>query len=171
MKLAMSMQSGRLDELSEKLFNISGEILMDNAATAIFNNISSRVTKDKTFAVFCGRGKNGGDGFLVACKLSDAGYKVKTVLAFDSGDNINPLTKNAMEIAARKSIPLLSLDTFGGADIYIDAILGTGFQGEIGGFYKYAIEVINKGKYIISVAYTKWRVNNIDYIVNTSDNR
>ena len=131
----MSMQAGKLDELAEKLFGISGETLMDNAATALAENIKRKIPQDKTVGIFCGRGKNGGDGFLLACKLSDAGYKVKAVLCFERGDRVNPLTQNAMELASQKCIPVLSLDNFQGADVYIDAVLGTGFAGDIGGLY------------------------------------
>lgn len=151
MRLAMSMQAAKLDELAEKLFNISGETLMDNAATALAESIKNRISADKTFGIFCGRGKNGGDGFLLACKLNDAGYKVKTIVCFGAEDKVNPLTANAMEIASRKSIPLLSLGDFQGADVYVDAILGTGFQGEISGNYKLAIDELNRGKYVVSV--------------------
>lgn len=147
----MSMQAGKLDELAENLFDISGSSLMNNAAEAMAENIMSRISKDKTFGIFCGRGKNGGDGFLLACKLNDAGYKVKAIVCFDNNDRLNPLTENAMENAAKKSIPLLSLNDFQGADIYVDAIMGTGFHGEISGNYKFAVDMVNRGEYIISV--------------------
>lgn len=151
MRLAMGLQAGKLDELAEKLCGISGSELMNNAAVALAENIKSRIPTDKTFGIFCGKGKNGGDGFLLACRLNDAGYKVKAVACFGGDDSLNPLTENAMEQAQRKSIPVLSLDDFKGADIYVDAILGTGFHGEISGIYKSAVNKINSGKYIISI--------------------
>ena len=151
MRLAMSMHSGRLDELAEKLYGISGETLMNNAADALFSKVTEDITKNLSIAVFCGRGKNGGDGFLLAVKLKNAGYSVKAVVCFSNTDNINPLTSLAMERAAEKTVPLVSLSDFQSADVYIDALLGTGFQGEINGLYKYAVEKINTGKTVIAI--------------------
>lgn len=151
MQLAMRLQAMKLDELAEKLYGISGAHLMDNAATALFLDIQNKISKDKTISVFCGRGKNGGDGFLLAAKLKDAGYKVKIVLCFSHEDNIHPLTLSAMEKATQKNIPLTTVSDANESDVIIDAILGTGTTGEISGTYKNAIEKINSGSYVISV--------------------
>ncbi len=85
--------------------------------------------------VVCGKGKNGGDGFVIARKLSENGYTVSVVLACGI-----PEAPDAQEMF-KKSKPCIkecvrydtdserAVELIRKADIIIDAVFGTGFRG------------------------------------------
>lgn len=108
----------------------------------------TEASKHRHAMIFCGKGNNGGDGFVVARVLAQAGYQVTVVLV--SGE---PKTEDAMtnfrlldelpvklvdlteteDILHEKSIP----------DLLVDAMFGTGFHGRIHGSALNAVEYIN----------------------------
>ena len=109
--------------------------------------------------VFCGKGNNGGDGFVVARKLSEQGFPVSVIFVEGS-----PTTPDAIENEGRlpKSVDRISvqafletrLDAFPGpfSGIIVDAIYGTGFHGELQPKAAKAIEWINHfGKMVVSL--------------------
>ena len=60
-----------LDKSAVERFNISNEILMENAACAIERIIDERVSAPNALIIIvCGRGDNGADGFALARRLS-----------------------------------------------------------------------------------------------------
>lgn len=87
--------------------------------------------------VFCGHGNNGGDGFVTARALKEAGYTVRAVLAADSTVTISPLCmKNLLRfreeggtVIGMNRLPDLS----GRPALTVDALLGTGFRGRLSG--------------------------------------
>jgi NAD(P)H-hydrate repair Nnr-like enzyme with NAD(P)H-hydrate epimerase domain len=97
MQLATSMQSSSLDDIAMRECNLDNRTLMDNATTAFVLEFEKNTDKTKKICIFCGRGKNGGDGFYIAKKLREKGYIVTVVPCFTAEDNINPLTKEAIE--------------------------------------------------------------------------
>lgn len=142
MILLNSAQANKLDQLGETLDNLSGEQLMKNAAQALSEAVMRDVDKSKKIAVFCGRGKNGGDGFLLAANLVSEGYRVTVIVCFDEADRIHPLTSSAITFAKHKQVSMISVDDFAGADVCIDAILGTGVKGELSGKYLKAVQLM-----------------------------
>ncbi len=87
--------------------------------------------------VFCGKGNNGGDGFVVARLLCDKGYRV-TVILVDG----EPKTQDAITnlgLVQVRDIKILDMGANTGAlmeldgrpDIIVDAIYGTGFKGKL----------------------------------------
>ena len=143
MQLATSMQSSSLDDIAMRECNVDNKTLMDNATTAFVLEFEKNIDKTKKICIFCGRGKNGGDGFYIAKKLREKGYIVTVVPCFTAGDNINPLTKEAIEEVVTNGINIVELNEVKNCDVCIDAILGTGIKGEISGTYYRAIEKIN----------------------------
>ena len=51
--------------------------LMENAGSACAAEIRTRTDKSQKTVVLCGKGKSGGDGFVIARKLAEEGYSVR----------------------------------------------------------------------------------------------
>ena len=125
-------------ELNAEYFGVSRLQLMENAGHNVASEIASRFKPDKSIAVFCGLGGNGGDGFVAARHLSSKGFKVKVILA---GNDKQIAHKEALENwkalqFLKESIPIhevydSSLIPEVNAEIVIDALLGTGTKGKL----------------------------------------
>ena len=128
-------------KLAEKYSNdigINYMRLMENAGSAAAAFIRRTFDIDgRRCAVICGSGNNGGDGFVVARRLSENGAKVAVIL---SGEE--PKTQcaaNMMEMLANTGVPVIrwngekhaaALSVICASDIIVDAVFGTGFHGE-----------------------------------------
>jgi NAD(P)H-hydrate epimerase len=126
---------------------VSGLELMERAGAAVAA-AAERIAPDGAVTVLCGKGNNGGDGYVAARLLREAGHHV-TVLS------VAPLEElrgdAAASLAALPGEPPLVLEQgqplpgepLASAAVVIDALLGTGFQGEPHGTVATAIEAIN----------------------------
>jgi len=125
-------------ELNAEYFGVSRLQLMENAGHNVALEIASRFKSDKSVAIFCGLGGNGGDGFVAARHLSSKGFNVKVILA---GKAKQISHKEALE--NWKALQFLeesvsihevydsSLMPEVNAEIVIDALLGTGTKGKL----------------------------------------
>ena len=158
MKILSSAAIRTVDAKTIQYDKISSSDLMENAATAFFNSFTQKYkNKEKTIALFCGIGNNGGDGLVVARLLHNAGYtvvvymlRVSDTLSDDCALNIERAKRvgvNITDITSTVQIPDLH-----DSDIIIDAIFGTGLSREITGLIKDVINAINAtNKTVISV--------------------
>ncbi len=121
--------------------------MMENAGVGAVEYVCSHTeVMDKKVYVFCGRGNNGGDGFVAARKLKERGARVTLVLV--EGE---PKTVDAEKNRNRcreMSIPEVSVSDLSTAegDLIIDAIYGTGFHGVLKGPGHEAARMINRSK-------------------------
>ncbi len=150
MILVNSAQANKLDTLGESIDGLSGEMLMKNAAAALCRAIMRDVSREKRIFIFAGRGKNGGDGFLLAANLAAEDYRVTVVVCFDETDSIHPLTEQAITMAKHKQVSMIPVEDFKDADVCVDALLGTGAKGELSGKYLKACQCM-AGKTVYSV--------------------
>lgn len=102
---------------------IAGETLMENAGRAIADAITARWDVCPV-AVLCGPGNNGGDGFVVARLLSQAGWTVRVGLLGER----ETLKGDARIHADRWDGPIEALSTglLEGAELVVDALFGAG---------------------------------------------
>ncbi len=113
--------------------------LMENAGAACAKAIRSRFdrTDKRDVLVLCGKGKNGGDGFVAARKLFENGYRVRVLLVMGL-----PKAENAKEMFTRIEELDIPVDLYDEtsekqrerlrqADIIIDSVFGTGFSGTL----------------------------------------
>ncbi len=111
--------------------------MMENAGSAAAGVILENFKlKGKRVTVVAGCGNNGGDGFVVARKLFDAGADVSIILAAGM-----PKTESAKESLSRLSAYSLRIYNSSDVEVHsllrdsymlIDAIFGIGFHGEVG---------------------------------------
>ncbi|MCK9479908.1 MAG: NAD(P)H-hydrate dehydratase [Firmicutes bacterium] len=151
MRIATAAQMKKIDELTINDYGIPGIALMENAGRAVAEHSA---THGKSFCVVCGKGNNGGDGFVAARHLHNSGATVTILLMCDPEE----LSGNAfINFSAAKKIGIKIKNGFdeadlAGCDVVIDALLGIGAVGAPRGKVKSAIDAINRsGKYVISV--------------------
>jgi hydroxyethylthiazole kinase-like uncharacterized protein yjeF len=140
---------------------VPGVVLMENAGRGCAQIVIAELKKcnGSKVRVFCGTGNNGGDGFVVARHLKNAGVEVVVGLCGPGskikGDAlVNYKIASNMKIAIEeladmeKSIRALAAD----CDLIVDAIFGTGLTGQLAGGFDKLIDAINSlNKPIIAV--------------------
>lgn len=119
---------------------VPGITLMEAAGAACANEIQARC-RNGTAAVICGPGNNGGDGFVIARVLSEAGWTVRLALAGDVA-NLSGDAALAAEAWGGEISPV-SRDIVDGADLIVDALFGAGLARPITGALEEMVEAIN----------------------------
>jgi len=123
-------------EANADYFGVSYGELMENAGRKAAESIIALFKKCSVLVV-CGTGNNGGDGFVTARYLENAGYRVTVILLGRVGSvKTGPALVN-LEIARGMNMPVIEADTavkipkeaFLNCDLIVDAVLGTGFSG------------------------------------------
>jgi NAD(P)H-hydrate epimerase len=147
-------QIRNLDAFAIKQLQVPGIILMENASTGIYEAIIEEINTINCVGIVCGKGNNGGDGYAVARHFSNAGYNVKVVslgsekeLSDDCKTNFNILKnlsshRKNLKIKSYKSVK--DINWIKDCDIIIDAILGSGFVGQLKEPYSSIINSLNK---------------------------
>jgi NAD(P)H-hydrate epimerase len=154
MKAARADEMRAIDSIAINEWNVSGLVLMENAGVQVANKIGEIVgnLREKKICVFAGKGNNGGDGFVVARHLHNKGAKVK-VFILGNRENISGDAAVNLEILSRSEVDIVDLITerdwdkakFAAAfaDCLLDALVGTGFHGEISGDMAEVVKLIN----------------------------
>ena len=144
----------KVDGLAIHGIGIPGGHLMERAGLAVATEIIERYGPEEA-VVFAGKGNNGGDGFVVARELFDAGCEV-TVFLLASPDEYKGDAKLNLDILGRLGVDVRPATDAGGAleedtmvltelaDVVVDAIFGTGFTGAAKGPAAAVIELINE---------------------------
>jgi len=115
--------------------------MMEHAGCAAADFIKKLSLSGRNVLIFCGKGNNGGDGFVVARKLLESEFSVRLILV--EGEPVTEDAKRNYRMIQDR-IPILTpdaLDNFTDADLIVDAIYGTGFHGML---RKPAADVIRK---------------------------
>ena len=154
MKAVTSEQMKRIDRLAEEKYGIPSIVLMENAGRKSAEEILKKFNKGKA-ALFCGRGNNGGDGFVCARYLKNAGIKPVVFLVSKYRDIKNRNPHANLSIIKKMGIKIQTIDsetkiknvTRGfGFDFIVDAIFGIGFKGSLTGHIAKIVDFINKTK-------------------------
>ena len=138
-----------LDARAIRELGIPGPRLMDHAGTGAAGLIARWLApiRGKTVVVVCGKGNNGGDGFVVARRLKARGAAVRVLLvgrrAEVRGDAADALGRWRGRVEEVEE-PSGFARALGGADVIVDALLGTGVSGAARGPAAAAIEAINR---------------------------
>ena len=137
-------------------YSLPGIVLMENAgrnAAHLLHALASAGTMPapRRVAIACGRGNNGGDGFVIARHLENLGAEIKILLACDPSVYRGDAAINHA-VAVRAGIPIDQLESapmeawsaaLAGSDWIVDALLGTGSSGAPRGAVATAIRAIN----------------------------
>jgi ADP-dependent NAD(P)H-hydrate dehydratase / NAD(P)H-hydrate epimerase len=101
-----------------------GSVLMERAGGRVADAICARWTPRRV-VILCGPGNNGGDGYVVARRLAEAGWEARTSSLARDG-----LKGDAAEAFGRWSGPdaPLSAEACSGAELVVDALFGAGLS-------------------------------------------
>ncbi|MCK5571712.1 MAG: NAD(P)H-hydrate epimerase, partial [Bacteroidetes bacterium] len=154
--VATAEQMQGYDRTAIDAYAIPGLLLMENAGRAFVESLAQAAgpLSGKNIAVVCGKGSNGGDGFVIARHLLNRGCAVHVVLlgqrAEVHGDariNLKSVEHLAKErrsgLRFREMKSGRALSSLRKPDIIVDAVFGTGFSGSVRGLQQRAIEWIN----------------------------
>ncbi len=141
----------RLDRRAIEEFGVPGVVLMENAGRGAAELLVSLGTRSRV-VLCCGKGNNGGDGFVIARHLDIASVPVR-VLLFCQPDQLTGDAAINYRIIARSGLPIrVSADAvaagaiaqeWAGAEWVVDALFGTGLSGPVRPPFGDVIRAIN----------------------------
>lgn len=142
--LYRAAQVRELDRIAIQERGIPGYTLMNRAGEAAFMRLRQRWPRARRITVVCGGGNNGGDGYVIARLARVAGLE-SAILTLSDPDNLhgNALTAWQDARAAGLSATPFTPAGLAGADLLVDAILGTGLERQVSGEWRNAIETMN----------------------------
>jgi NAD(P)H-hydrate epimerase len=155
-RIALTRQQSReIDRIAINQYGMSGLVLMENAGRGCAELLERRGIAGPV-AILCGKGNNGGDGFVIARHLEIRGYEVRVLLVprpeeltGDAAANFHILESSGamiVELADESNLDslreVLSRETTG-CDWLVDCLLGTGATGNPRPPYDSIIEWIN----------------------------
>jgi len=150
MKIVTAAEMRAIDGATSERFGVPSLTLMENAGAAVAEHILAHHNAARRIVIFCGKGNNGGDGFVAARRLHQKGKTVQVILLAD------PTTLRGDAAAMYGKLPVAAIIVHSSeelksdrvclslpADLYLDAILGTGFKPPVTGLYADAIAIMN----------------------------
>ena len=163
MKVVTSAQMREIDQFAIENLRIPSLRLMENAGQLCAEKIVQHYPNARSFIFFCGKGNNGGDGFVCARHLHSAGYNVHVILLARYDDVKDDARTNLDAYLSLETKPTFfevttdeylrqSLPYVAAADVIVDAILGTGATGPLRSIFGTVVELINNsGKPVVSI--------------------
>lgn len=137
------------------------EIAGRGVAEVVIDYLHDDHHHQNSILILAGKGNNGGDGLVAARYLDMWGYNVLVVLLAEEGELQGNPEKNNQLCKLRQIEMITHGNDLGddelyaiinGADLIIDALLGTGVKGEVREPYNTIIELVNNsGKPVIAV--------------------
>ncbi|HEX5276954.1 MAG TPA: NAD(P)H-hydrate dehydratase [Fluviicoccus sp.] len=144
--------SAQIREIERKAFasGIASESLMQRAGSAVFMLMRQHYPQARKVVVLCGTGNNGGDGYVVARLAKEAGFNV--LIQFTAP----PKTPDAASMAALCEKAGVTTVLWDGelrpADVYVDALLGTGLNAPVSGVMAAMIGALNHlGRPVVAI--------------------
>jgi NAD(P)H-hydrate epimerase len=150
MKIVNATEMREIDRATSQHFGVPSLTLMENAGTAVAEFVVSQYPSAERIGVICGKGNNGGDGFVATRQVKAAGREVQVALLADPselrGDAAEMFRKlSVVPVIVRSNDELKSEQARAvfESEVLLDAILGTGFKPPVSGLYAEAIRLLN----------------------------
>ncbi len=135
---------------------ISFPQLMENAgcacASVIKKTFGINKNNKKNILILCGKGKNGGDGLVIARKMWEYGCNVTVMLACgeprakDAQDMFSLVETAGIDVIRYDNNLTLLKSYIENADIIVEAIFGTGFSGSLNHSLSVLAQAVNSAK-------------------------
>jgi hydroxyethylthiazole kinase-like uncharacterized protein yjeF len=156
-RVTTAAEMRHLDRLAAETYGIPGVVLMENAGAQVVRVVWQEYPDLTTrrVAVLCGRGNNGGDGFVVARYLHQMGVSAQTFLVGDvesvQGDArvhleiLRRLGKAPQVVTTAEAAQAVGAD-LAAYDLLIDALFGTGLKAAVSGPAQLLIAAMNASR-------------------------
>ncbi len=155
MKALTAAEMREVDRLTTERYGIPSLQLMENAGTQFFGFLRSSYgdVAASRAVILCGKGNNGGDGFVVARHLHEKGLKPsvylfadQAVIRGDASENLARLKKSGAEVQEITSCEQWEQvrGEVAKSRVIVDALLGTGLKGKLEGLLASVIEDVNR---------------------------
>ncbi|MCL2660093.1 MAG: NAD(P)H-hydrate dehydratase [Acidobacteriaceae bacterium] len=153
MKILTAAEMSATDQRTATEFGVPLATLMENAGAAVAGFCQRQYPAVRRVVALCGKGNNGGDGFVAARRLAADGWSVTVALLGNAAD-IRPGEASEAFARLRSETPQVDIRETHGAsellpllvpcDLVIDAIVGTGFQPPLRGVAATARDLVNQ---------------------------
>ncbi|MFV1951871.1 MAG: NAD(P)H-hydrate dehydratase [Nitrospinota bacterium] len=163
MKVVTAEEMQEIDRKTIEDYGVQSIVLMENAGIQVVRVLLERHKdiSEKRIGIFAGKGNNGGDGMVIARHLVTKGIDTtlfllarKEAVSGDANTNLKIVTEmgiRTLEIDSLEDFELHKKEILH-CDIFVDAILGTGLNSPVKGYYKDIISFLNNaGKFTLSV--------------------
>ncbi len=142
------VEFGVLDKNAE-CYGVSISKLMENAGKEVAEYIKGNYSSNDIITIVCGKGNNGGDGFVCGLNLIDAGFNVNILVAGTPSSSISlPYFKKLENIV--KEISFLS-QLKSNTTLLVDCLLGSGIRGKPRPPYDKWIDTINSFDNVLAI--------------------
>src|SRR5512132_818856 len=153
MRILNATQMREADRQTIEDVGIASLVLMENAGRQVVSAIESAYDDRLTgrVAVLCGKGNNGGDGFVIARTLAQRGVDVSVFLLAPVAQVKGDARIN-LDILGRLGIGVMEVDDVQRCSLIVDAIVGTGLTSPLAGLLDTVVADVNMmGIPIVSV--------------------
>lgn len=141
MRYVTRAEMQEIDRLAVEKHGLSVDTLMENAGRAVADVVAERTSPSCPVVVVCGKGNNGGDGFVAALLLAERGYEVEVLALEREYDVATPTGRNWA--AARDALDFTGRLKRRPMTVVVDAMFGTGLSRAPAGRERELIEQIN----------------------------
>ncbi len=154
MRVLNTAQMRDADRRTTDDVGIPSIVLMENAGRQVVTAIEATFEDASalTYAVLCGKGQNGGDGFVVARVLRERGVDVAVYLV-GTGADVRGDARTNLQVLSNLSVDVVEIADAAawelhapavlGADVVVDALFGTGLRGPLSGLVESIVEDLN----------------------------
>ena len=154
MKVLTAEQMRETDRLTSDRYGVPSLQLMENAGAAVAGYLAATFPdlSARSILVLCGKGNNGGDGFVVARRLRERGARPRVFLFAglsavhgDAATNLQLWKEAGGELRVVASLAEWSAarEILREVDVIVDALLGTGVKGPVEGLLAAVIDDVN----------------------------
>jgi NAD(P)H-hydrate epimerase len=153
MKILTAAEMNSVDRLTTERYRVPSLTLMENAGASVVNFMHERFPDlaRRRIVVLCGKGNNGGDGFVVARQLLKLGAKPVVYLFADPGEikgdaaiNLKRWKRTSGKLHVDRETDRVARVPLSSDYIVVDALLGTGVRGMVEGRLREVISSVNQ---------------------------
>ena len=156
MRLATVDQAAQIDDVSQTVYGLPGEVLMESAGALAAREIDLSYLPELTrgtVAVVCGPGNNGGDALVVARHMHSAGYRDLVVYLAAPENKRSELFSKQLKRCELQGLRLVDLlahpekaEQLQQATLVVDGLFGIGLRSRVEEPFSKVIEAVNAAK-------------------------